>query len=241
MNPLRTSEIDPPARRRVFLSQLLRTEPSPVSIAPILLWLLLQLTVLMVSAFRVPLWAQAPQASESLALDMLLGVQIGMSAMLFPWLMRTARMSLVAIATIWPFVFFAGILSAIPMRPILIAGGYGSAWLIALALFALPLSTTRPRLITSAIVSLWALGGPMLLFVHTEYGGGGPLGYGSTLLLGPFVNAHRAFSSAGTSTWGVPLLACGVGTVAACMSWFIHYKQKLEKRELSPGNSHQIL
>ena len=55
--------------------------------APVLLWLIIQLIALGLSAARVPLWANPPAPIESIAAQQMIAVQIAASATLFGWLM----------------------------------------------------------------------------------------------------------------------------------------------------------
>src|SRR4051794_35664528 len=60
-------------------------------IAPLIAWLLIQLLALLLAAARVPLWARFDGAIESWALCWMLAMQVGASALLFPWLMSDLR------------------------------------------------------------------------------------------------------------------------------------------------------
>ena len=138
--------------------------------AQLVVWLGIQLLGSGLAAARVPLWANAPRAIELLALEYLLVAQISVSSLIFPWLMRSSASSVVAMATAWPMIFFAGLLSPVPVYTLILIGAYVSGWLLALAILRPPLSSTGVP-VTTPIAALWACGGPILQFLNLEYGG----------------------------------------------------------------------
>src|SRR5690348_6559419 len=107
-----------------------------------LLWLAVQSAALSVAAFRIPLWAQAPANGEFLALKLLAIIQIGASSLLFPWLMRNWRQSIMIVAASWPFIALAGLLSAEELRSIGYVAVFVTAWLVVLIMLRIALRTS---------------------------------------------------------------------------------------------------
>jgi len=135
------------------------------------LWLAVQIAALIIAAFRIPLWAQAPSGQELLTLKLLAIAQIGASSLLFPMLMRTRQQWIISIAITWPFIALAGLLAAASGEAIFTAGTYVTAWLVVLGLVHFALGYFRLRMIGVAAISFWSMGWPFLLFVRQEYGG----------------------------------------------------------------------
>ncbi|HWE94828.1 MAG TPA: hypothetical protein VG269_12760 [Tepidisphaeraceae bacterium] len=161
-------------------SQLRNPPPAPTNVATprsaapspsitLLVWLLLQIGALMLAALRVPLWAHAPAGGEFLALEILGATQILAGALLFPVLLSDWRSSAMAIGVAWPMLLLAGFLANSPIGTMLLAGGYVSAWLLVLAIWRLPLSSTKPQLTASAVAAGWAAAGPVLIYAHAEF------------------------------------------------------------------------
>ncbi|MDB5301148.1 MAG: hypothetical protein JWO87_2811 [Phycisphaerales bacterium] len=123
----------------------------------------------MLAALRVPLWAHAPASGEFLALQILGTTQILAGALLFPELMRDWRSAAMAIGTTWPMLLLAGFLASAGMVTIALVGIYVTAWLLVLAIWRLPLPSTRQQLTASAIAAGWAAAGPVLIYVHSEF------------------------------------------------------------------------
>jgi hypothetical protein len=158
---------------------------------PVVVWLATQVLAIALSATRIPLWANAPRATELFALQYVLIAQLAASSLIFPWLMRSRGEAAAVIATAWPMIFFAGLLSPAPVSTLVIAGIYISGWLLALAFLRPPLFTAGPSF-ASPLVVLWTGGGLLLQFLNLEYGNA-PLKDGllQRLLQGPIVAGIR--------------------------------------------------
>jgi hypothetical protein len=113
-------------------AQATRGGGSPSATAPLLLWLGLQFLALLLALLRVPLAAGYPATGEMLAAQVLVVTQVTASALLFPWVLRDRWAAVAVIATAWPFVVLAGVVSAAPAGRVAAAGCYVSAWLGAL-------------------------------------------------------------------------------------------------------------
>lgn len=147
-------------------------DPSAASNSPsaaILVWLLVQIGALMLAALRIPLWAHAPAGGEFLALAILGTTQILAGALLSPLLLRDWRSAAMTIATVWPMLFLAGFLASASMGSIILVGTYISTWILLLAIWRLPLSSTGHHLALSAIAAAWAAAGPLLIYARTEF------------------------------------------------------------------------
>ena len=196
--------------------------------APLVVWLGAQLLAIGLAAARVPLWANAPRASELLALEYLLIAQISVSSLIFPWMMRSMASSVVTIATAWPMVFFAGLLSPAPLNTLFFGGVYVNGWLVALAILHPPLSSTGPSL-TTPMAALWACGGPILQFLNLEYGSA-PLRDGllQRVALGPILAGLRLIQGEIAKSFEVLAAAIVVSVIIALTERFVRSRQAAE-------------
>lgn len=192
------------------------------------LWLALQLAILAIAAFHFPLWAHAPDAEDLLALQFLLVVQLGASALLFPLLMGTWRQTVFITASSWPMIVLAGMLSSESLKAIGLAVIFITLWLLALALiiwaigkrnsnsesaFHPPLRTTKREMIAVALVSVWTIGGSLLLFSRVEYDpSASALGPWSKALFGPISSVFSAVFDSAASSWA-PLVIVWIAAI----------------------------
>ena len=135
--------------------------PSPQSItAPLLLWLVLQLLALLLSAGRVPLAANWARPGETWAIQTMIVAQIAGSGMLFPLLLRDRASAIACILTAGPMLQLAGFLSNTAVGTIAMTWACLGAWLAALSMLraALP---ARWHLAAVAMLNLVTLGGPL--------------------------------------------------------------------------------
>ena len=181
------------------------------------LWLALQLAALAIAAFHFPLWAHAPESEDLLALQFLLVAQLSGSALLFPLLMGSWRQTVFITASSWPVIVVAGMLSAVSLRTIGLAAMFTTFWLLALAVITWaiqkqdlcrrssirpPLSSTGAKLIAVAMLSVWTIGGPLILFCRVEYfAGADALAPWSKAAFGPIYSVFSAVFDAGASSW----------------------------------------
>ena len=137
----------------------------PLSItAPLLLWLLLQLSALALAAARVPLAARWPEPAEDIALHFMVAVQLTTSAMLFPWLLRDRWCVLAHILVAGPMLQLASLLSSAATSPFLSAWACVAAWLSMLALWQW-IMPPRSLLRFVAGLNLLVLGGALLIYL----------------------------------------------------------------------------
>src|SRR5688572_25542965 len=121
--------------------------------APLFVWLVLQMAVLVLAAQRVPLSARFPLEAEKLAVHEMLVVQIAVSAMLFPWLLRDRITTLLITLSNILFAHLAAHLAGVPHTRAAIAAAYVVGWLIGLALWRPVLEHGRARMIGVAIAT----------------------------------------------------------------------------------------
>ena len=147
------------------------TVRSPFS--PVLVWLLLQLIALAISAGRIPFYAikSFPQPAELIALPLMLVVQIGASALLFPFLLRDFRTAGLVVVASWPFTVLAGFLTGITTtRGIPYSAIYVTIWLAGLGLWNKALRSPRGQVMGVAIALFGTFGGVLLNYLSREYG-----------------------------------------------------------------------
>ena len=146
---------------------------------PLLVWLLIQLIAIGLSVARIPFYGKSfPQPAELLASNVMLIVQIGTSAMLFPFLFRDTWATGIVIAASWPFTIVAGFVTGLmdPWLPIE-AAGYVTLWLLGLAVWRSILRSARAQACGIAVAMLSAFGGPLAWYLRAEFGnssGGSP-------------------------------------------------------------------
>lgn len=140
---------------------------------PLIVWLLLQMLALGLSAARIPFFATKsfPQPAEILAVPLMWTIQIGTSALLFPFLLRDPRAAGLVIAAAWPFTIIAGILTGLPMSLMTVASIlFITVWIWGLALWSHLLRSRRAQAVGVCVAVLLAFGGPFLTYVKLEYG-----------------------------------------------------------------------
>jgi len=142
--------------------------PSSSIAGPLFLWLLLQLLALILAVARVPLSAHFARPPEALAVDEMLAVQITLSGMLFPWLMRTPTRCFAVILTAGPMLQLAGALAAMPTSRVMMLWCYVACWCLALAAWRAMLGSGRD-MIGVAIANLLTIGGIALWYLTAEF------------------------------------------------------------------------
>jgi hypothetical protein len=134
------------------------------------LWMVIQLLALALAAGRVPLSARFPQPAESMATVEMLVAQIGSASLLFPLLLKDFRRFVLATAGAWPMLFLAADLGGEPFLHVAAAAGFVSLWLLTLYVWVTVLKSSRAISMAMTVAALWAIGGPVLLYLHAEYG-----------------------------------------------------------------------
>jgi hypothetical protein len=146
-------------------------EKKRLDIPILILWLLIQIAALGISAARVPLSARFPRPAEDQALIVMMIVQQVFGALLMARLFssRTAETSITVIV---PFTFLAASLSQNQMTTAVVCSTCTSLWLITLGVWAYGLKSTRSKLVASGVFTLYAISGPLLQYLESEYGNG---------------------------------------------------------------------
>lgn len=135
--------------------------------APLLLWLVMQLSALALSAARIPLAARWPEPAEAAAVQIMMVVQVITSAMLFPWLLRDRWCAVAIVLTAGPMLQLAVVLASAPPTVFLRAWAGVAAWLGMLAVWrwALP---SRSLLLAVAGMNLLVIAGPLVAYFGAE-------------------------------------------------------------------------
>ena len=203
------------------------SDPSFSLTSRMIVWLGVQLLAIAIAAMRVPLWAQSPVNSELLALQVLVIAQILSSSLLFPWLLNSWRASIAAIATSIAFIFLAALLAPQGMGVVVEAALFVVVLLVSLAAIALPLSSTSAQMLAIAIISTWSIGGPILIFLHMEYGSAAaPQHLVERIALGPVPAAIELIDRGRASAIGVLCVAIAIATTTQIISRFRCYRSK---------------
>ena len=136
----------------------------------LLLWMSIQLIALALAAYRVPLSARFPQPAESMATAEMLVAQVAGAALLYPLLLKDASRLVMAICGLWPMLILAASLSGDLDRSVIAAGIFATGWLLALAVWRFVLVGEVAERVGLTIAILWTIGGPVLAYIHAEYG-----------------------------------------------------------------------
>jgi hypothetical protein len=132
-----------------------------------IVWILIQIAALAVSAFRVR-WAPGmDEAGERYALVVMVVTQIGAAALLSASLLRDVRQSFIAIVTAWPFALLAAILGDVGLRRFFVAESYATVWLAGLCAWNWALPRFKAQI--SAVALLISFGGVALWYLHAEF------------------------------------------------------------------------
>ena len=188
--------------------------------APLFCWLVIQLLALSLGALRVPLSAGFPPPGEQFALHILLVTQIVASALLFPFLLRDAKTSVMVVLTIAPFVQLASYLSMVGVARAALAAGYVAAWLATLALWRAILRTRGAQMRGVACALALSIGAAILWYVRAEGGSAAPIDWSRDGLFGPILGAlvQVEAQSSPSNIWialAVLLIASAVMRLAA--------------------------
>jgi hypothetical protein len=182
--------------------------------AAIAIWLLVQLAALAACADRITFWARSPAAGEQLALAVMLCVQIGASAVIFPYLLNGRGSTILAIVTGWPLAQLAAYLSDASLTQA--AGGelYVSAWMLGLAFYSPLLRKESAKLIGAALATMVTLGGPLIFYLRLEFAADASVPLQSFAWFGPIDGAlSQIWPGQSIVAWAIPaaMIAFGAG------------------------------
>ena len=193
------------------------------------IWLCAQIAALAACADRIVFWARSPAAVEQLALGVMLTAQIGVSALLFPYLLGNKGSTLLAIVTGWPMAQLAAYMADASRRQLLLGELYVSCWVIGLCLFSRLLRSEWAKLIGAALAAMIALGGPLIFYLRLEFAAGGNLSHDSFSWFGPIDGALSQISPGGCVTaWSIP---AAILIVAAALN-FAELKRRDRLRQV---------
>jgi hypothetical protein len=158
-------------------------------VTPLVVWLAAQMSALCLAALRIPLSARYPQPEESLAVHVLVFVQITAGALLFPLFFRSITSSVIVIASAIPFIQLAAFLATFTdNRRLALCTAYLIGWLAGLAIVNASLRTKRTKMYGVAGAVLISMGGGLVAYLHREFGApAGTFDWGSHASLGPIM------------------------------------------------------
>lgn len=146
------------------------TSPSqPVSSAPaILCWTAIQLISLALASGDVLLWARGA-AGQRDALLMGVAINLGVSSVLFPWLLRSPASAIFAILLPLPMLQLLGVLSSAARGSVVQAMALVACWMGGLWLWSMLLHTRRSHAMGVALAASYAMGVPFLMYFRAEF------------------------------------------------------------------------
>lgn len=200
------------------MSEPPKASPTFSHLAPLALWLALQLVALLLPALHVPLSDEFPRPIERIAMHEMLVVQVTAAAMLFPMLFKNIATTVALVASTWPFLQLAAMFSATPPPRLLSAGLYVALWMITLALFNSMLRTDRARLRAAALATSFTLAGPLLWYLHQEFGTAAEAG-ATMVALNPLLGALEVLNAEERSAgvWAFIALLLALALVGALL------------------------
>jgi len=110
--------------------------------------------------------------TEYYAREIMLAVQVIAAAMIFPWLMRSARSAVFVILTAGIFLQLAGLLGDENSREMARCVAISFVWLISLALWRTALNSPRAEAIATAISTSITIGGACSYYFRLEFSDG---------------------------------------------------------------------
>jgi hypothetical protein len=187
------------------------TQSPAASVSPrsIAVWLLIQLTAIVLIVTRAKLWLAG--GDDSAALELMLIMQIGGAALLLPALLPNLRTMVCVAPSAIPFLQIAGIIAAVDVRHVLVGAIAVTLWLVTLQLAMSIPRLTLTRAIIHALAVCVSIGGVILFYLRSEFsnarGSIGSAWYGpicAALILvrgeSPADEVHRAWIQLPTMT-----------------------------------------
>lgn len=176
-------------------------------------WLGVQVLALGLGAGGAMLWARSP--GGGLSLFIMLGVQIGAAALLFPLLLANWRVGLIAMVTAWPFAELAGFLADAESRQWVAGELYVSVWLVSLYLWATVLRNSWGMIFGTALAAMISLGGPVLWYLRSEFANRGRMDSGSLAMFGPIMRTFSLIIPGSPNTgWEMMGIVLATGVIA---------------------------
>ena len=175
-----------------------RVNPSHSPAAPLLVWLVIQMAVLVLAAQRVPLSARWPHESERLAVHEMLVAQIAVSALLFPWLLRDRITTILVAASGILFLYLAAFLAGVDHVRVTLVAGQVVGWIVGLAMWRPLLAQWRATMIGVGMATCVSLGSALLVYLRAD-AAKEPASW--TVHLGPIMSALAQLHSASLASW----------------------------------------
>jgi len=132
-------------------------------------WMVVQTVPLVLCAMNVPLWARSTSPGPRLAIQTMVSVQVGMSALLFPWLLASRQRSIIVMVLTEVFVCAAGVLAGTGVTDLLQVGAALLIWLVALRVWSGELCGPVQELIGVAVASCVTIGGAISAYLWSEF------------------------------------------------------------------------
>jgi hypothetical protein len=191
-------------------------------------WLAVQLATLGAGAGRLQFWARAPDAGEQLALLYMVAAQVVAGSLLFPYLLADLRCTILAIVTAWPMAQLAGIVSDTSAPLFAIAEVYVSMWLLGLFFWSAILRSDWSKLLGAAIATMFAIGGPLLFYLRSEFADGANFSPQSYALYGPVSGVISLIVDGPANlAWAIPVILNIIGGAI-----FFIWKQRIISRQV---------
>ncbi len=157
----------------------------------------------------------------------MLAVQVAAASLLFPVLLQNWRSMAIAVVTAWPFAELAGFLADAQRNQWVAGEVYVSVWLVTLYLWAGILRNSWVRLFGVALAAILSLGGPVLLYLRSEFSEGGEMATGRFAYFGPIAGAvSLTFPDWSFRVWVMPMIFFLSGVIAFAMHC-ARYRDKL--------------
>jgi hypothetical protein len=185
-----------------------------------IVWALMQLGALGLSAARIPLSARYPATGEQWALHVTLVMQVGLSAMIFPRLLSAWWRTWCAIGIAWVFAELAAFLADCPFANAAGAEGFVTFWIFTLAIWRWAIPNGRAMLFAAALATAISFGGVGVSYLLHEFGSQElGINWRREGMLGPIMGALSAASTEFHWTAVIPIASFLILGIAARIIW----------------------
>lgn len=165
----------------------LKSETSPATTGgamPLLLWGIVSILPLLVSAARIPLWARPSPPIEQYALAMMLVTQIAITGMLFPFLFSSPVSAVGVMLGSIVMLQLAGLLSDASAAAIFRTIAWTSMWQVSWWLLHRSLRSQRVQQVGVALATTAGVGGLILIYLRSEFWRWGEVGADAMIWIG---------------------------------------------------------
>lgn len=210
----------------VGVSEVRNSSPTFSHLGPLAVWVGVQLFALGLAALQVPLADEMPRPVEGVAMGEMVIVQVSAAGMLFPVLFRNVGTTAALVASTWPFLQLASMLSGTPGGRVVSVGTYVAMWMVALALFNSVLRSERARLRGVAVSTSLVFTGPLLWYLHHEFNASGasPSAINVMISASPITGTLNVLNSENRSA-GVWVLMSAMFGLALVGSIVMHWRR----------------